>query len=391
LLEYALGYEATYLFVVKKGGVVKIMKIAKGQEEIERMVNAFMLPLQNPMTKEDFSPFLGQQLYSIILEKALEDVSVDKNIIIIPDGILGLLPFEALVIELGRDFKSTVFVGDRWNICYYQSATILAFNRLLKPTRAQKPLFALGNPIFDKSDPRYVAFKEGKSLPAFPAQESNLYAYRALATQREWGTTTQEDDGRNEIVYPPLYETEKEVKEIATLFNVGFSPPDILLNVDANETSLRKSQLRDYRFLHFATHADLPGKVEGIKESFLLLGQVGNEGKDDGFLTMTEVLELSLDADLVVLSACLTGRGAVMEGEGVLNFARAFHHAGARSVVVSLWEVASKETAEYMKLFYQHLKEGMSKERALFLARREIKSKYPNPFYWAPFILHGES
>jgi CHAT domain-containing protein len=130
--------------------------------------------------------------------------------------------------------------------------------------------------------------------------------------------------------------------------------------------------------------------VQGIKEPFLLLGQVENRGKDDGFLTLTEVLELKLDAELVVLSACLTGRGKMLEGEGVVNFARAFHHAGARSVLVSLWEVASDETVEYMKLFYRYLKEGKTKAEALRLARNKIKSKYPNPFYWAPFILHGE-
>ncbi|MBM4285607.1 MAG: CHAT domain-containing protein [Deltaproteobacteria bacterium] len=93
---------------------------------------------------------------------------------------------------------------------------------------------------------------------------------------------------------------------------------------------------------------------------------------------------------MVVLSACLTGRGRVMEGEGVVNFARAFQHAGARSVVVSLWPVASQETVEYMALFYRHVKEGKPRAEALSLARRAIKAKYPQPFFWAAFILHGE-
>ena len=74
----------------------------------------------------------------------------------------------------------------------------------------------------------------------------------------------------------------------------------------------------------------------------------------------------------------------------VANFARVFQHAGARSVVVSLWEVASNEAVEYMTLFYQHLKEGKSRLEALQLARRAVKAKYPQPFFWAVFILHGE-
>ena len=167
-------------------------------------------------------------------------------------------------------------------------------------------------------------------------------------------------------------------------------PPDVLLGVSATETNLRNVALKDYRYLHFATHADLPGKIQGIKEPFIIMGQVENKGKDDGFLTLSEVLELKLDADMVVLSACSTGKGKMMEGEGVANFARAFQHAGAKSVVVSLWEVASEPAVEYMKAFYGHLKAGKSRAEALRLSRKEIKAKYHNPFYWAVFILHGE-
>ena len=116
---------------------------------------------------------------------------------------------------------------------------------------------------------------------------------------------------------------------------------------------------------------------------------VENEKEDDGFLTLSEVLGMKLDAEMAVLSACVTGKGKIMEGEGVSNFARAFQYAGARSVVVSLWKVASKETVEYMTTFYRHLKEGEKKAEALALARKEVKSKYPNPFYWAPFVLYG--
>ncbi len=165
---------------------------------------------------------------------------------------------------------------------------------------------------------------------------------------------------------------------------------DVLLNIYASGSYFKRVELRRYRYIHLATHGDLPGKVQGIGEPFLLLGQVCNEEGEDGFLTLTDVIGLKLDAELVVLSACLTGRGELMEGEGVVNFARAFHHAGARSVVVSLWEVASREVVEYMKIFYRNLKEGKSKVEALRIARDEIKKKNPNPYYWGGFILHGE-
>ncbi len=107
-------------------------------------------------------------------------------------------------------------------------------------------------------------------------------------------------------------------------------------------------------------------------------------------MTLSKVLGLKLKARMVVLSACVTGRGKVMEGEGVGNFARAFQHAGARSVLVSLWPVASDPAVEYMTLLYGHLKGGKSRLEALQLARWAIKAKYPQPFFWAVFILHGE-
>ena len=392
LIEYALGDDAGYIFKVSKGKVEKVIKISKGSEELEGMVNEFMVPLLSPqgISREKFSPSTGQKLYNLLLADALKDVSPDKNIIIVPDGILGVLPFEALVIKAGKDYKDSIYVGDKYKITYSQSATVLALNRILKPTQTIKPIFALGNPIYNKDDARYTAYKQNKPVPTLLAQNEQQISYRALATRREWGKTTKDDKEGEELQFLPLPETETEVETIAKLFNVKSAPPDVLLNINANETELRKVQLKNYRYIHFATHADLPGNVQGIKEPFLLLGQVENKEKDDGFLTLTEVLDLNLDADLVVLSACLTGRGKVMEGEGVVNFARAFQHAGARSVMVSLWEVASDATVEYMKSFYQNLKTGKSKAEALRLARAEIKKKYSNPFYWAPFILHGE-
>lgn len=390
LLEYAIGDDASYLFKVNEGGVEKVIKIPNGKEEIERLVNEFVFPLQNGYTEERFSSSLGQALYRLLLEEALKDLSHENNVIIVPDGILGLLPFEALAITHGKDLKDTVFVGDKWQISYYQSATVMALNRTLKPSGAKKAFLGLGNPIYSAKDERYIAYKQGKPRPVLLAQNTDRYAYRVLATQKGWGRGIEKSNGMDEVVYSTLPETEDEVKAIAKLFGVRPEPPDVLLNVFANETNLRKAPLTQYRRLHFATHADLPGKVQGINEPFLLLGQVDNQGEDDGFLTLTEVLGLSLDADMVVLSACVTGRGKAMEGEGVVNFARAFHYAGSRSVVVSLWEVASEATMVYMKLFYQHIKDGKNRGEALSLAKKEMKAKYPNPFYWAPFILHGE-
>jgi tetratricopeptide (TPR) repeat protein len=389
LLEYALGDRASDLFLVRKSGVEKVLTIPLGREALEAKVKTFMDPLLNHRGT-GFSAAGAKELYDLLLSAALSGVKETDELLIIPDGILGLLPFEALVVREGSGPSDAVYVGDRYSIRYYQSAAVLALQRTLKAQKASKALFALGNPVFSSGDERYLAFKAGKEPPVRLAQNTSESAYRGLAIHRDWGKTTQDDEGAGELVYAPLPETETEVRSIAELLGVATKAPDILLNLDASESHLQETHLKDYRYVHFATHADLPGKVQGVNEPFILLGQVENRGGTDGFLTMSKVLGLELRAEMVALSACVTGRGQVMQGEGVVNFARAFQHAGARSVVVSLWEVASQEAVEYMKSFYTHLKAGKTRSEALRLARSEIKSKYPNPFFWAVFILHGE-
>lgn len=387
LIEFGISSDETVVFVLRKGGVNRIHKINISADELTWKAKEFIEPFSTGRYN-DFSIKTANEFYNMLLADALKDVEESEKVIIVPDGILGLLPFEALVIKEGKDYKDSFYVGDKWTITYAQSATALALTRLLKPSMAVKPLFALGNPIYDKSDPRYIAYKQGEMQP-LTAKDLKQYAYRGVTVVPKF-EITGEAVVWEDVIYAPLPETEEEVKEIAKLFGIQPELPDILLRVSASETNLRKATLKNYRYLHFATHADLPGKVQGVKEPFIILGQVENKADDDGFLTLSEALGLKLNADMVVLSACSTGRGKMMEGEGVANFARAFQHAGAKSVVVSLWEVVSEPAVEYMKIFYSYLKSGKSRAEALRLARNAIKAKYPNPFYWAVFILYGE-
>lgn len=386
LLEYALGETASFVFLVRKGQPVKVVKIPHPRQELEAQIQAFMEPLIN-RDPQRFSLARSHALFSVLMAEVLKEVGDKERLVIIPDGLLGLLPFEALAIHVGTGLTDSVFVGDRYRLSYYQSAAVLALKRRLQPLRAARALFALGHPVFSQKDPR-LAGGGRDGPPVFPAPAEA--AFRALAAKAEWGKTTQESPDGQELAYEPLPETEDEVLAITRLFGVPPRAPDVLLHLDAHETRLRQVPLSDYRYLHFATHADLPGMVQGVGEPFLLLGQVGNEAPDTGFLTLSKVLGLKLRAEMVVLSACVTGRGQVMEGEGVVNFARAFQHAGAQSVVVSLWEVASLEVVEYMTHFYARLQEGRPRSEALTLARRALKAKYPSPFYWAVFIMHGE-
>jgi len=382
LLEFGISSDAVYAFAVRKGGAISIFKKEISREELTGKVKQFIAPLSSPRKHKDFSYQLAGNLYDLLLRDALIKLNGSESLVIIPDGILGLLPFEALVVN-GKEFA-----GDIWAMTYNQSATALTLSRLVKSFPAPKTLFAIGNPVYDKADPRYVAYRQGKSQTLLKTDLSS-YQYRGISLVAKPGAAGDTVSWET-VSFPPLPETEDEIRAIASLLGVRPEPPDILLGVNASETNFLSAPLKDYRYLHFATHADLPGKVQGINEPFIILGQVENRGGDNGFLTLSEVLGLKLNARMVVLSACSTGQGSMMEGEGVANFARAFQHAGSQSVVVSLWEVASNAAVEFMTSFYGNIKAGKSEADSLRLARREIKAKYPNPFFWSVFVLYGE-
>ncbi|NDY55222.1 CHAT domain-containing protein [Desulfovibrio sulfodismutans] len=387
LLEYSLGETGTTLFLVGGGGVEKVLHIPVGRAGLEQKVAAFMEPLVQRQG-DGFSPAAGKELYDLLLRDAVAYAGMSREMVIVPDGILGVVPFEVLVESVAGE--AVRYAGDTRSFRYFQSASVLTFERTMQGKPAPRPLFAIGNPVFSEADARYQAANPGVAANG-SAAAGKRSGYRALASNRQWGSVTrQAEGGGDEIRYDPLPETEDEVKSISAILGVTPRPPDVLLNLEASESRLMMTDLGSYRFLHFATHSDLPGKVQGVNEPFILLGQVDKQGTDDGFLTMSKVLGLTLRADMVVLSACVTGRGKVMEGEGVMHFARAFQHAGAKSVLVSLWEVASDATVEFMRVFYGHIKAGDSRSQALRKTRSEIKDRYPNPFFWAPFVLHGE-
>jgi CHAT domain-containing protein len=165
---------------------------------------------------------------------------------------------------------------------------------------------------------------------------------------------------------------------------------------------LRSFDLSQYRILHFATHAVLGDKVGRFSQPALVLSRREGKGKE-GLLQFSDILELKLNADLVVLSACDTGLGKLREGEGIIGLTRAFLYAGASSTVVSLWKVEDQSTSLLMEQFHLRLKQGVSKAEALRQAKLEIlnstidlkaigtRQSLAAPFYWAPFILVGDS
>jgi CHAT domain-containing protein len=384
LLEYSLGEKESYIFRVEPGGKTQVFRLPLGQEALEKRISPLLAPFrQSDLKRQDLDRFSLREaaaLYHEILAPAMAGLAPGTHVIIVPDGVLGAFPFEALVVEAGRDWKDSVFLGDRWPVTYSQSAAILALNRILGISKASHPLFALGDCIYEKDSPRYQSFKAGKGQAGELRHAGPERALTMAATKKEWG----------QLRFPPLPETRQTVTDLATLFQVKPHPPQVLLDIFATETKVRQAPLGQYRYLFFGTHGFLVDKIAGVQEPTLVLTQVENKPPDDGFLSFSKVLQLKLDAELVTLAACMTGVGQVMQGEGVLNFARAFQQAGARSVMVALWNIPVDESMKFYSTFYKALKEGKTKLQALQAARQAVRAKEPHPYFWSGLILHGE-
>jgi len=178
-----------------------------------------------------------------------------------------------------------------------------------------------------------------------------------------------------------------EIEKIGKLFKFRQVATTILRQDEASERQIKKLDLEEFEYLHFAVHGLQANEILGVKEPSLALAI--SENGDDAFLTASEVVGLKLNAELVVLSACDTALGKFHQGEGFSNLARAFMSAGAEGVIVSQWAVADKSTAEFMVELYRNLTKGLPVPEALKAAKITLRKQYPNPYYWAPFILVG--
>ena len=384
LVEYEVTDNAAFVWLMHGGKIIKSITIPAGRKELTGLVKKYRAYFQVSRKSDlgQFDPKTGHRLYTLLMKDILGSVPKESHIVIVPDEILGVLPFEALVSEMPKRYQMAEgdkgpfplgirYVGDERNISYYQSATALAMIRSLrKKTRASKPMLVVADPVFDVSDARL----RGKThLAKQTKYQMNLM--RAV-----------EDEGG--FSFPRLEQTSVLARRLDKNFN---NSADVLEGLDATYANLKKHDLKKYRYLVFATHGILGNHVPGIREPALVLTQLGNPEDEDGFLTMSEVMGLRLDATCSALTACETGLGRNVSGEGVMGMGRAFQYAGSKSVLVSLWSVAEESTTKLTERFFYYLKIGKKNQEALKLARADIRREgYEHPFYWAPFILIGE-
>jgi CHAT domain-containing protein len=357
-LEYSVGDSSSSLWVITKTNYR--LFVLPGRKKLEEQVEALRFALLDPFnTDRSFLDQAGYALYSILVKPAESFLTKRSSLVVIPDGILNYLPFEVLLTENRNDriksYTGLPFLVKKHPISYVQSASIL--KSLLAEYRGRsgtRPgntgLIAFGDPVY------------GDTYDSLQSVRRNL--------------SRLEYSGR-------------EVEKIASLFGDGAS--ELFLGENATEENVkREGELKKYKYVHFATHGIIDEKKPDLS-SLVLTRTAGS--REDGLLSASEIFNLDLKADLVVLSACRTGLGKLVRGEGMVGLTRAFMYAGTPAVMVSLWSVSDISTATLMREFYRDLlKKGFSKTEALRNAQLSLleDEKYAHPFYWAPFVLIGD-
>jgi CHAT domain-containing protein/tetratricopeptide (TPR) repeat protein len=401
VIVYSMATERSYAWVVTSASMKSF--VLPGRAEIERAARAVyellesndLKPKESPAERKvRFAlavknyPAAAAKLSSILLDP-LRSLLARKRIVIVADGILQYIPFAALpdpgVGELNSTNRQPLVVNHEI-IALPSVSTLAALRKQVRDRPpAQKGVAVVADPVFEADDPRVISARRDVNT-------ANDSMRSPISSQRQQLLRAAEDlgggDGPVRFQRLPF-----SLQEALAIFQVvPESDTKRALGFDANLKSVLNSELQQYRIVHFATHGLLNNSYPEL--SGIVLSLVDKDGRSqDGFLRLNEIYNLSLSADLVVLSACQTGLGKEARGEGLIGLTRGFMYAGAPRVVASLWRIDDRAASELMRCFYEAMfKEKLTPAAALRSAQIRMwqAGEWRFPHYWAAFVLQGE-
>ena len=363
VVEYALGRDRSYAWIVTQKSL-RTVTLA-GQPEIEKAARRYYDLLSAP-PKREREPALrasAREVSQLVVQPLAKHIG-RKRVVVVADGALQYVPFAALPLSGDQPL-----VMSR-EVVMLPSASVLPLLRAdAGRRRAPRSVAVLADPVLRADDPRVRAQVASAAMAKSPDQ---------VRAARELGL---EDFER-------LPSTRVEADAIVSLTSAGSSLK--ATDFDANRRTALDPRIRDYRYVHLATHGLVNTRRPEL--SGVVLSLVDADGRSqDGFLRLHDIYNMDLQADLVVMSACQTALGKEMKGEGLIGLSRGFMYAGTPRVVASLWDVRDATTAELMKRFYEKMiKEGRSPASALQAAQMSFVREGRPVSTWAAFILQGE-
>ncbi len=359
LVAFAVAETESFLFTLQGGNaVVKAYRLPVGEKALAGCVKGFreLLGAQAALGS-DANAWKNSalELYKALLAPASREIAGSQRILLMPDGPLHLLPFDALI----PGGKGALSLGLSKPISIAASMTIHA-----------------GLKAGHRTEKRSLSWT-GFGDPLYPDQDPGGGLRQGLRTRG--------------FQMGPLPGTREEILGIAALFG---GRATIHLGAEASKEAVRALP-RNLSYLHFACHGFMDPDFP-MNSALALSSKPGvdaaGKAHQDGFLSAWEIMrDVRLDSDCVVLSACETGVGKVFGGEGILGLTRAFFYAGVRSVVVSLWPISDESSSLFMEAFYREILAGASRDVALQRARKSLARSrdFAHPFHWAAFELHG--
>ncbi len=365
IIEFAASDSSLHTFVITKGEVEVFSK--PYEDGFDLLITA----MRNSIIFKSSSAFsiVTQRLYDLSLsdvEHFFEENSLSiTDLTIVPEGPFNYFPFESLR-------RNDRYIIEDYDVHYKYSLTLdnLLEERGVANTSNSLLAFA---PVF--SDPNTSTLTSG-ARDVFAAS-------RAVSSEETRGFS------RNGVSISALPGTKTEVDALDELMKSQGAKSETLLYEMANEEVVKSGRLKDFSYLHFATHGFVNEATPAFSGVFLSQNQNSSE---DCILFAAEIYNLELSADLVTLSACETGLGKFAYGEGIVGLTRAFLFAGAKNLLVSQWKVSDESTAKLMVDFYQRLLKGTNKSEALREAKLNLikNPEFSAPYFWAPFVLIGE-
>lgn len=361
----------------------------------KKLVKAFFEPIENTklsmMVEKTLNPLLSVKgekadfenlknfdainLTQLLLGKIIGDLPQNEHLIIVPDDCLQKVPFELLMLnsdvrvdhEKGFPYlEGARFLDGRNPISYFQSATALTLSRTVKANQSKGDrVLVMADPVFDRIE---------------------------VQNKKPNATMFSIEDDKDSCLPRPkrLEKTSLLAKNIQMLYQ---GKTDVHERLKASKLNLIKNiapLMEQYNAIVFATHGYFSPQNRYIKEPILLLTMLPK--CEDGYLYLSEILGLNVIADIVALTACQSGTGRILPGEGSMSMGRAFQYAGAKSVLMSLWNVHEGASIDLVGNFFRHLKQGKTKLQALRQSRQDLRDAgYKHPYFWSAFILVGEA
>jgi CHAT domain-containing protein len=412
--------DRTYVWAIPSKSEAQFEVVSLGEKELEKTAATLRKALDpRPGTFGDIPEFNTSQafaLYNKLLKPVEDGWEGETDLLIVAHGPLGQLPFSVLPTapisqsrekgELFSKYKHAPWLIRKVSITRLPSvSSFVTLRTLPEGDPARKAFVGFGDPFFNQ-DQLARAKEEKVSDKIVLASRETTMRVRGLRITEAGDLDSDKITSSHLGLLNRLPDTEEEIKSIAQA--LGADPDqDILLGKRASEYQVKTMNLSNRRVIAFATHALVPGDLDGLDQPAIALSAPSVTGdNEDGLLTMGEIVKLRLNADWVVLSACNTGAAYGEGAEAVSGLGRAFFYAGTRAMLLSMWPVETTSARKLTTGIFHYQREDRTLSRAKALQKSilelidnqvlkdettgKIVASYAHPFFWAPFIIVGD-